>query len=81
MSVILKQRTCVTEDGKAVPDGHPDARFLVGPKGAKISDDKAEALGLVDGAFAKKLVKKLDPETKEVKTAPETKEVTAKSTK
>ncbi len=49
MSVILKQRTCRDDDWKALPDGHADATFLVGPEGGKISDETAIALGLVDG--------------------------------
>ena len=33
MSVILKQRTCRDDGWKALPDGHADATFLVGPEG------------------------------------------------
>ena len=49
MTVILKQRTCIDKEGRAVPDGHPSSRFLVGPQGARISDDQAKSLGLKDG--------------------------------
>ncbi len=49
MSVILKQRTCRDDNWKALPEGHGDATFLVGPEGGKISDETAIALGLVDG--------------------------------
>ncbi len=52
MSVILKQRTCRAVDGRAVPEGDPDSAFLVGPKGGKVSDETAIALGLVDGWIA-----------------------------
>ncbi len=51
MTVTLKQRTCMNDDGKAVPPGHPDSAFLVGPKGAKVTDAQANQLGLVDGAL------------------------------
>lgn len=49
MGVILKQRTCEDKNGKAVPDGNKDSRYLVGPKGASVTDKKALSLGLVDG--------------------------------
>lgn len=49
MSVILKQRTWRTEDGLAVGEGDSNARILVGPKGATVSDDVARALKLKDG--------------------------------
>ncbi len=53
MTVTLKQRTWRTEDGKAVPDGHPLAAILVGPPGAKVTDEQARALGLKDGDLPK----------------------------
>ena len=69
MSVILKQRTCRNDDWKALPDGHVDATFLVGPEGGKITDETAVALGLVDGwiegsAGAKEAKKHHDKEAK-----------------
>lgn len=54
MSVILKQRTYRDENGKAVEHGDPAARFLVGPEGAKVTDQQALELGLKDGAIKKK---------------------------
>lgn len=48
MTVVLKQRTYKTKDGRACLVG-PDAAFLVGPVGARITDEQAVALGLVDG--------------------------------
>ena len=54
MSVILKQRTYRDENGKAVEHGDATARFLVGPEGAKVTDQQALELGLKDGAIKKK---------------------------
>lgn len=54
MSVILKQRTYRDENGKAVEHGDVTARFLVGPAGAKVTDQQALELGLKDGAIRKK---------------------------
>ena len=53
MTVTLKQRTWRTADGKAVPDGHPLAAILIGPPGAKVTDEQARELGLKDGALPK----------------------------
>lgn len=54
MSVILKQRTYRDVDGKAVEHGDVTARYLVGPAGAKVTDQQALELGLKDGAIKKK---------------------------
>ena len=51
--VILKQKTWKDKAGKAVAHEHPDAAYLIGPQGAKISDESALALGLEDGALPK----------------------------
>ena len=48
MSVTLKQRTYCDAEGRACAEG-PAARFLVGPEGARVSDETAISLGLVDG--------------------------------
>ncbi len=56
MSVILKQRTFRTADGRACADGDKAAAFLIGPKGRKITDETAKSLGLISGRL---------PETKQ----------------
>ena len=48
MSVTLKQRTYQDAEGRACGEGTA-ARFLVGPEGARVSDETAISLGLVDG--------------------------------
>ena len=81
MSVTLKQRTYRTVAGKAVAAGTPEAAFLVGPAGAKVSDDQARALGLVDGKVpaapvrmeARAPVAPAEPQGKADKDAPEDK--------
>lgn len=52
MSATLKQRTWMAEGGRAVHEGHPDARFLVGPAGSSVSTETALSLGLIDGAIS-----------------------------
>ena len=49
MTVSLKQRTYRTKDGNAVGEGDTKAAFLVGAEGAKITDETAVSLGLIDG--------------------------------
>lgn len=48
MSVTLKQRTYRDAEGRACAEGQA-ARFLVGPEGARVSDETAISLGLIDG--------------------------------
>ncbi len=54
MSVILKQRTAKTKEGRACLDTDLEARFIVGPKGGKITDETAKALGLINGKIPTK---------------------------
>jgi len=54
MGVKLKQRTWKTADGRAVAEGDPDAAILVGNEGAMVTDEQAEAMGLVNGAVSSK---------------------------
>lgn len=49
--VTLKQRTYSTKAGKAVGHGNPNAAFLVGPEGGKVSDETAVSLGLINGGL------------------------------
>ncbi len=49
--VTLKQRTYTTLEGKAVGHGNPNAAFLVGGEGGKVSDETAVSLGLINGAL------------------------------
>lgn len=51
MTVILKQRTYRDANGRACAEGLA-ARFLVGAEGARITDETAISLGLVDGFLA-----------------------------
>lgn len=45
----LPEKIWETADGRGVPDGHPDAKSLVGPAGKRIPAEKAVSLGLSDG--------------------------------
>lgn len=48
----LAAKTWRTVDGRAVPDGDPEAAFLVGSAGKQIPMADAVALGLAPGATA-----------------------------
>lgn len=66
MAYTAKERLFVTEDhGKVVPEGHPDARYLLVAKGGQLTDEDAKKYGLHGGA----------PESKAVEHAPENKAV------
>lgn len=56
MTVTLKQRTYRTAEGRAVAAGDPSAAFLVGPAGARVTNEQAKALGLVDGDVPSKSI-------------------------
>jgi hypothetical protein len=45
--VIAQERLCKTEDGRLVPEGHPDARWFHAVKGARLPLAEAVAGGLV----------------------------------
>jgi hypothetical protein len=48
-NVTLVERTWLTRDrSEAVPDGHPDAAFLLGGEGDSIPIEEAERLGLLE---------------------------------
>lgn len=51
MSVTLKQRTYANAEGQAVGADYPGPKTLVGPAGAKVSDEQARLLGLENGAI------------------------------
>lgn len=51
MSVTLKQRTYANADGKAVGADYMGQKTLIGPAGAKVSDEQARSLGLDNGAI------------------------------
>ncbi len=46
--MILDRHWWRTEDGRLVPDGDPDARFLAYPTGQEIPDATARQLGILD---------------------------------
>lgn len=47
--VTLEERTWLTEDrSEAVPDGHPEARYLLGGAGDPLAVEEAERLGLLE---------------------------------
>lgn len=77
--MTLKQKLWRTHAGHLVPDGHPDAAFLYGVPGNRISMAEARKHGLVEEEQPE--VKEVKPaETKETKPA-ETKEVKPEETK
>ena len=45
----VKERLYLTEDGRVVPDGDPDVRWLFAAKGTEITDGAAAKYGIVDG--------------------------------
>jgi hypothetical protein len=48
--MTARERICVTRDGeRAVPEGHPEAAFLLVGEGCEIEDAEAERFGIRDG--------------------------------
>lgn len=47
---VVKERLCLTEDGRAVPEDDPDARWLYAIPGAKIPLEEAQRYGLIDAS-------------------------------
>ena len=45
----VKERLYLTEDGRVVPDGDPDVRWLFAALGTEITDAAAAEHGIVDG--------------------------------
>ena len=45
----VKERLYLTEDGRVVPDGDPDVRWLFSAVGTEITDLAAAKYGIVDG--------------------------------
>ena len=45
----VKERLYLTEDGRVVPDGDPDVRWLFAAVGTEITDLAAAKYGIVDG--------------------------------
>ena len=45
----VKERLYLTEDGRVVPDGDPDVRWLFAALGTEITDGAAAKHGIVDG--------------------------------
>jgi hypothetical protein len=43
--VVIKGRWCLTEDGKLVPEGDPNARWLWGVDGQEIPDAECKKVG------------------------------------
>lgn len=50
MVYVSDKRLYRTQDGDVVPEGHPDAAFLLVPEGGMLSDEDAERYGLKGGA-------------------------------
>lgn len=53
MTVTLKQRTYLNDDGKAVADTDPSRASLLGLEGDTIDNDVAKAAGIPTGALGK----------------------------
>ena len=45
----VKERLYLTEDGRVVPDGDPNVRWLFAALGTEITDVAAAKYGIVDG--------------------------------
>lgn len=74
MAYTLTEKLWYTADrSRVVPDGDPEAAFLLGPAGHLITDEEAIRLGLVKGKPAPKNKAKPAPANKGVTFEPETK--------
>ena len=71
----VKERLYLTEDGRVVPDGDPDVRWLFAAVGTEITDLAAAKYGIVDG-----LAPRPEPEPN-VEAAPEPKPGTLRNRK
>lgn len=45
---VLQEPLYTTDKGQVVPEGHPDARTMIGPRGHRIPHMRALELGLID---------------------------------
>lgn len=43
--VVIQGRWCLTEDGKVVPEGDPDARWLWAIHGQEMPEDECKRVG------------------------------------
>lgn len=65
-AVRVGQRLYLVEDrSQAVPDGHPDARFLLCPAGGEVSHADAVRYGLLKSEPEAELESEAEPEAKQ----------------
>lgn len=68
-NVVIKGRWCLTGDGKLVPEGDPEARWLWAIDGQEIPEDEAKAVGygvkpaVKQGRFTNTSNKQLRPQS------------------